>query len=91
MSNEKIFAEGIYFNEPRESAPDFVLGRISFQSERARKFLEDNANQKGYVNVDIKRSKDGKIYCELNTWQPKGEKKPEKVQEPEQFDDEIPF
>jgi hypothetical protein len=31
---DKIYANGIYFNEKRENAPDFVLGSISIDIEK---------------------------------------------------------
>jgi len=75
MSNETIFADGFIFKR-KENAPDFVVGSQSIKVEEAIAFLQ--ANQKnGWVNLDIKQSKGGKYYCQLDTWQPKpkGEKK----------------
>ena len=66
---DKVFADGIYFDR-NDNAPDFVIGKISIQIGKALPFLQENANEKGYVNLQVKRSKGGKLYVELDTWQP---------------------
>jgi hypothetical protein len=68
--DEKIFAQGIYFNKPRDGAPDFVKGRIDIKSDEAIGFITEHTNEKGYVNLDLKESKAGKLYLELNTFKP---------------------
>lgn len=72
MSDTK-FAEGFYFDDPRQAAPDWVVGKMSVQVAKAVAFLQANANEKGYVNLDIKRGKNGKPYVALDTWKPKAE------------------
>lgn len=67
---EKVFAEGIWFDRPREGAPDFVKGRINIKVPDLIIFLENHRNNAGYVNLDLKISKAGKLYLELNTWTP---------------------
>lgn len=69
MSN-KIFAEGIYFNERNEKMPDWVLGKISIKKDKLIPFLEQQEEINGYINFDIKRGKNGKPYMELNTFKP---------------------
>jgi len=63
---EKIFADGFSFKR-NENAPDFVVGRMSVKVEDAVMWLKANAKN-GWVNMDIKQSKGGKYYCELDTW-----------------------
>lgn len=70
MENETTFAEGIYFDLPREGAPDYVKGRISFKVAEAVAFLQAHTNNGGYCNLDLKIGKSGKPYAQLNTWQP---------------------
>ena len=70
---EKVFADGFIFKR-RESAPEFIIGEISVKVDEAVEFLQKNAN-KGWVNLDVKLSKGGKYYIELNTFKP--EKKTE--------------
>lgn len=70
MSDERVFAEGIFFKQ-KPQAPEWVVGQISFKVDDAIKFLKENQNDSGYVNCDIKKSKgEGKPYVELDTWQP---------------------
>lgn len=67
---DKIFADGFYWDR-REDAPDFVVGRISVKAEAAIPFLKEHANDRGYVNLDVKQAKSGTFYVELDTWTPK--------------------
>jgi hypothetical protein len=81
---EKIFANGLIFKSPKENTPEFVKGHISVKVDEFTKFLEENDNN-GWVNIDLKKSREGKFYFELNTWKPKGfkEKERELVEEVE--------
>lgn len=94
---EKVFADGFYF-ERRENAPDFVVGRVSVKVNKAVEFLQAHVNDRGYVNMNILRSRDGGHYIELDQWVPKkqenGQWTPKKEEEQieEVFEDnEIPF
>ena len=81
---EKVFAEGIYFDKPREGAPDFIKGRISLKREALLPFVEKHTNEKGYINLDLKKSQGGKLYLELNDWKPEQK---EEATPPSPFDD----
>ena len=67
---EKVFASGVFIEEKT-----FNWGSIIKQSYKVDdfiKFLNDNKNAKGYVNLDVKKSKAGdKMYAEVNSYQPK--------------------
>lgn len=63
-------ADGFFFDKPREGAPDFVKGKLSIQAEKAVAFLNEHKNEKGYVNLDLLKSKEGKLYFTLNEWKP---------------------
>ena len=82
---DKIFADGIRFERRPEKAPEWVKGKISFKVDDAIKFLTENKNDRGWVNLDLKQSKDGKLYLELNTF------KKIRVDEGEVDPNEIPF
>ena len=95
QQQEKIFADGFSFKR-REGAPSFVIGRQSIKVDEAIAFL--NANVKnGWVNLDIKQSKGGSYYCELDTWEakPQGDAPaPAKAQAPApvvEEEDDLPF
>ena len=66
-----VFADGIFFNERRDNAPDYVLGSISIKPEELSKWLgSQKTDAKGYVRLQIKRSKNGKPYVALDSWKP---------------------
>lgn len=66
---EKIFPKGISFNKPREGAPEFVRGSLSINVNEAVDFLREHANERGWVTIDMLKSKDkGTIYLALNEW-----------------------
>ena len=95
---DKIFCDGFNFKEPRDGAPDFVLGSISAKADKAIKFLQENANDRGYVNMDVLRGKSGEPYIALNTWKPektadgwKPKPKEETVDVSDDTDSEPPF
>lgn len=71
---EKVFADGFRFEKPREGSPEFIKGRISVKVPEAIAFLQKHQNNGGWVNIDLKKSKEGKLYLELNTWQPNASK-----------------
>jgi hypothetical protein len=76
---EKVFADGFIFKR-KENAPEFVVGSMSIKVDEAMAFLAQNET-KGWVNLDVKLSKGGKYYMELDTWKPSVEKVIEKVSE----------
>ena len=89
--SETELARGFYFDEPKENAPNWVVGKVSINKEQFLGWLEkQKANDKGYVRLDVKRSKEGKIYASLDTWKPSGERRQEPVPAVD-MDDVIPF
>ena len=68
---DKKFAKGFYGKQPRQGAPDYVLGSISIKTEDAIQWLQDNTNSKGYVNLDILKGKEDKLNISLNEYVPK--------------------
>ncbi len=91
--NDKEFASGIYFDTPSEKAPDYVLGKISVNVAKFVHWVTtQETSEKGYVNMNVKRSKGGNIYVELDTWKPtKGRKSEEQKTLADEFNDDIPF
>lgn len=77
MSNqsETVFAEGFFVTDARAGAPEFVMGAVSISKDKAIAFINEHANEKGYVNLDLLRGKSGQPYLKLNTFtpQPKAE------------------
>lgn len=75
MADKKL-AKGFYGKQPRQGAPTFVKGSISIKIDDALTWLKENANDKGYVNLDILEGKEGKLTICLNEYQPKGDNLP---------------
>lgn len=69
-STEKVFTNGLIFKAPSEKAPDFVRGSLSVKVADFVAFLQEHETNSGWVNIDIKESREGKLYCELNTYKP---------------------
>ena len=68
---EKKYVDGLFFNQPRIGAPDFVLGSISMSKAKFLNWLDNQQeDEKGYVKIDILMGKEDKPYCTLNTWKP---------------------
>jgi hypothetical protein len=93
MSDKEKFIPGLYFNLPRDGAPEYVLGALKIEPER---IIEWAKRQSGPVYVDLKRSQEGKGYAQINDWKPRGEGKPLPAAPPAQSndqppDDDIPF
>ena len=53
-----IYARGFFWNEKKETQPDFVVGSISIRLDDLGD-LGQYKNDKGYVKLDILRKKDG--------------------------------
>jgi len=91
MNPEKktaIFADGINFSKPTEGTPEWIKGKISVRVENFYAWAKQHVNQNGFVNLDLKKSKEkGTLYLQLNDWKPEikkpnfsaGEVDPEQV------------
>ena len=68
---EKKYAKGMFVKR-NEKAPDFVVCNISIKADEFDKFVKENTNENGYVNLQVLRSKDkGTLYAVLDTFEPK--------------------
>ena len=68
---EKIYATGL-FAKRNEKAPEFVVCNLSVKTDDFIQFLKENTNEKGYVNLQVLKSKDkGTLYAVLDTFEPK--------------------
>ena len=63
---EKNFVDGMRI---KDAQPDFVLCKVGVKIEDFMLYAKAN-EKKGWLNFDIKRSKGGKLYAELDTWEP---------------------
>ena len=68
--NDKEFVNGLIVKAPHEKAPDFVKADISSKREDLIEWLSNK--QDDWININIKESKGGKWYAEVNDWKPTG-------------------
>ena len=85
MEQEKVFTNGFIFKE-KPNAPDFVKLGVSCIAKEAAQWLLDNADEKGWVNFDIKKSKSEKLYGEKDNWKPTP-----KTETKEEVSEDLPF
>ena len=99
---EKIYAKGLFVKR-NEKAPEFVVCSLSIKTDEFIQFLRENTNEKGYVNLQVLKSKEkGTLYAVLDTFTPKTDnvsteqKKPVKTKANDPFQngnsgDDLPF
>ena len=96
---EKIYAKGL-FAKRNEKAPEFVVCSLSFKTDEFIQFLRENTNEKGYVNIQVLKSREkGTMYAVLDTFEPKTSSTPTQEKKPVKNDhfqngnsgDEMPF
>lgn len=85
------FATGLYVAPPHKKAPDFVKCKISIKRKDLGNWLRGKEGD--WINIDVKVSKDGKWYAEVDNWKPTEKSQPGQANnnEPPDFDDDIPF
>lgn len=86
MENEKVekqFVAGVFCKMPNDKAPNFILLDMSFKPHEFFTWCQERMDEKGWVNIQVKRSTKGTIYAELNTWKPT--KTPEQTQATEDY------
>lgn len=69
MSEDTIFSRGIFFKDPSDKAPSYVIGKVKFKVDEAIEFINEHAKD-GWLTLDIKRSKGGKTYMQVDTYVP---------------------
>lgn len=62
------FIDGLLAKPPRETAPDFIIGRLSIKREEMIEWLQ--ARDDEWINADIKESRNGKWYVAVDPWKP---------------------
>ena len=64
---ETKYLKGIYFKDRKQGQPDFV--KMSISIKVADLLAELQQSQEEYINLDVKTSKEGKLYASINTWE----------------------
>jgi len=86
---DKIFPKGINIRKPSENAPDFIKSNIGIHLGDFIAWAEQYTDVKGWINLDLKLSKEGKQYLELNQY--KRNTTPTKSAQDEIESEELPF
>ena len=69
MDTKKVFVNSVRAN--RESYfPDYVICKLAFVESEFKQFMADHSKN-GWLNLEVKRSQNGKVYVELDTFEPK--------------------
>lgn len=64
------FVDGLMVKKPHSNAPDFVKASLSIKREDLINWLQGQSSE--WINVDVKESKKGSWYAQVNDWQPAG-------------------
>lgn len=93
--NDAKFIDGLTAKQPHERAPEYVKASLSLNIPKLIAWLQ--AQEGEWVNADLKESREGKLYVQVNTYK-KGETKshkppaaPAPAFDDEEFDSQIPF
>ena len=81
---DKEFIDGLIAKKPHDKAPDFVIAGLSIKRKDLGNWLRKKDDE--WINADIKVSRAGKWYVEVNTYNAKAEKA-----SLDSFDDDFPF
>lgn len=65
--SDKIFVDGMIVKESKYST------KLSIKVEEFAQFVKEHAD-KGWLNLEVKTSKGGKMYACLDTWKPDASK-----------------
>ena len=65
------FVDGLMAKKPNETAPDFVKCALSIKRTDLIAWL--TGQKEDWINVQVKESKGGKWYAEVDTWKPRSE------------------
>jgi len=85
------FAEGLYFKEPSDKAPEFIIGKLSIQKEKFTAWLENTpCDERGYINLGIKISRAGKPYIAVDDWKPEKQGSSLSAEEQAELDRPLP-
>ena len=88
---EKKYATGMFVKR-NEKAPEFVICGLSVKTDDFIQFLKENTNEKGYVNLQVLKSKDkGTLYAVVDTFVPKASTASPEVKKAVKTQDSDPF
>ena len=84
------FIDGLFVKKPHERAPDFVKCGISIKRKELGNWLRGKEDE--WINIQVKESKGGKWYAEIDNWKPEKKDTPDEKKGGDDFvDSKIPF
>ena len=81
------YLNGLWVEKPHPNAPSFVKAKLSINVGKMLDSLK-NTNE-AYINLQLKESKEGNLYAEIDEWKPDNSNKPEPL--PEDEPENLPF
>lgn len=66
---DKKFVDGLRVYRPRDNAPEFVKANLVINRAELEAWLR---NQGDEIRIDLKESREGKLYCDVNEWKKDG-------------------
>lgn len=97
MENKVIFVEGLNVFTPNENAPDFVKASMVINKEKFITWLQTNGQYLSdgkygtELRLQIKESKQGKLYASVDTYKPKTNSTVEEKLVALETEDDLPF
>lgn len=99
---DQILPKGLRFFNKKDSQPDFVIGSLVITLNELVQFAKDNPqllseyNGQKQLRLQVKRSKEGNMYAEVDTWKPTGNTQPaanlhDKPTVLPELDNDLPF
>ena len=95
---EKIFPKGIFYNTPHENAPDFIKANITITIRDLNEFVNGHPKLlseyqgKKQLKLDLKESKGGKLYLDINTYKPENKQTTQTTSNEDVIDpNDLPF
>jgi hypothetical protein len=90
--SEVIFTDGLIVKEGHFNEGQTHL-KLSFKVEDFAKFVKEHSD-KGWLNLEVKTSRAGKVYSQLDTWKPEQQDEPapkKSKKKPAEEVDDLPF
>lgn len=91
--SEVEFVDGLIVKQPHEKAPEFIKAKLSIKRADLGNWLRGKQDE--WINIDIKESKSGKWYAEVDKWKPEPQEHSKSAQEAmndlQPLDDDMPF
>lgn len=88
---DKIFADGLSLKSKETQYGEII--KLGINYEKFTEFLAKYVNERGYVNIDLKKGKSGNWYSELNTYNSSSSTTQQEDEPIVEFEDmdEVPF